>query len=276
MINSILSSRHSRPTPRRTEGIHQGGLCVLSTGRASRPLQAVPGPWRALAVMGVALCLLGACRPQTRFPGDVVSTQAVSDRSEYADALKAWTRSGHIYRKFDTELLVTATYQSLAFRRAYTAAYAQAEQLNKQQEKDLWKRQVAEAQEFHEFLIASFVPDSVGSDLANPASAWKLYLEAEGGRRVTPEDVRHIRKVTPLITGFYPYVTPWAKVYKVRFPVRDPGSGAPLPGPGDQGLCLVITSPFGMARLVWQPEPGSPVPPPDDLGSARGGDQNGY
>jgi hypothetical protein len=279
MTNSILSSSHSQPTPRRTEGIHQGGLCVLSPGRASRPLQAVPVPWRALAVMGLALCLLGACRPQAKFPGqlgDVVSTQAVSDRGEYADALKAWTRSGRIYRRFDTELEVTATYQSLAFRRAYTVAYAQAEQLDEEQKKALWERQVAEAGEFHEFLIASFVPDSVGSDLANPASAWKLYLEAEGGSRVTPEDVRRIRKVTPLITGFYPYVTPWAKVYKVRFPVRDPDSGAPLPGPGDQGLCLVITSPFGMTRLVWQPESGSPVPPPDDMGSARGGAQNGY
>jgi hypothetical protein len=276
MTTSNVSPPHSQPIPRRTEEICHGGMGVLSSGRASRPRRAASVPWRALAVLGLALCLLGACRPQTRFPGDVVSTQAVSDRSQYADALKAWTRSGRIYRKFDTELLVTVTYQSLAFRRAYTVAYAQAEQLDKEQEEALWKRQVAEAQEFHEFLIASFVPDSVGSDLANPASAWKLYLEGQGGSRTTPEDVRRIRKVTPLITGFYPYVTTWAKVYKVRFPVRDPDSGAPLPGPGDQNLCLVITSPFGMARLIWQSQSGAPVPPPDGVGSARSGGQSGY
>jgi hypothetical protein len=272
MTTSNVSPRHSQPIPRRTEETCHGGLGVLLSWRASRLLPAASVPWGALAVLGLALCLLGACRPQTGFPGDVVSTQAVSDRSEYADALKAWTRSGRIYRTFDTELLVTATYHSLAFRRAYTVAYAQASQLDKKQEEAFWKRQVAEAQEFHEFLIASFVPDSVGSDLDNPASAWKLYLEVKGGDRVTPEDVRRIRKVTPLITGFYPYVTPWAKVYKVRFPLRDSGSGASLPGPGDQNLCLVITSPFGMARLVWQAESGSPVLPPDDVGSTRSGD----
>ncbi len=277
MTTSILSPRHSRPTPRRPEGVHQGGLCVVSprrvgrpeSGGPRRPLQAVSVAWSALALLGLGLCLLGACRPHTQLPGqlgDVVSTQAASDRSEFAHALKAWTRSGHIYRKFDTELLITATYHSLAFRRAYTVAYAQAEQLDKEQKKAFWERQVAEAGEFHEFLIASFVPDSVGSDLANPASSWKLYLEAEGGSRLTPQDVRRIRKVTPAITGFYPYVTPWAKVFKVRFPVRDPDSGAPFPGPGDRSLSLVITSPFGITRLIWQPDTGSPVPPPDDMG----------
>ena|GEM_PF-523716 len=277
MTTSIVSPPHPWPTLRRTAGIHQGGLGVLSPRKANspesrrtrRPLRGVPVPWRALAVLGLGLSLLGACRPQTDFPGqlgDVVSTQAVADRSEYADPLKAWTRSGRIYRKFDTELLVTATYHSLAFRRAYTVAYAQAEQLDKEQKKALWERQVTEAGEFHEFLVASFVPDSVGSDLANPASSWKLYLEAEGGNRLTPQDVRRIRKVTPAITGFYPYVTPWAKVYKVRFPVRDPGSGAPFPGPGDESLSLVITSPFGVTRLTWESVSGSSVPPPDDMG----------
>lgn len=286
ITTSIVSPPHSRPTRRRTEGVHQGGLGVVSprrasrpdSGRTCRPLPAVPVSWRALTVLGLALWLLGACGPSTRFPGqldDVVSTQAASDQSEYAQALKAWTRSGHIYRKFDTELLVTVTYHSLAFRRAYTVAYVQAEQLDQEQKKAFWERQVAEAAEFHEFLIASFVPDSVGSDLANPASSWKLYLEVDGGGRLIPEDVRRIRKVTPLITGFYPYVTPWAKVYKVRFSARNPGSGAPFPCPGDQSLCLVITSPSGVTRLIWQPESGSPVSPPYDVGRDRGGDGTG-
>jgi hypothetical protein len=215
-----------------------------------------------LAVLALALGLLGACKPLGAIPDrveEVAQTQAAADQSDYNQALKAWTRSGSIYRKFGTELLVTATYQSLPFREAYVTAYARAVQLTQEQKEAMWQRQVAEAGESHEFLVAAYVPESEASDLANPASGWKLYLETDRGDRVSPQDLRRIRKITPYITGFYPYVTPWAKVFKVRFPTRNPGSGEPFPGPGDQALFMVVTSPSGMVRLTWQPQ--SRLPP---------------
>ena len=210
----------------------------------------------------VAIGLLGACKPLAAVPDhveDVTGSQAAADQSDYSQALKAWTRSGSIYRKFGTELLVTATYQSLPFREAYVTAYARAEQLNQEQKEALWQRQLAEVRESHEFLVAAYVPESEAADLANPASGWRLYLETNRGDRVAPQDLRRIRKITPSITGFYPYVTPWAKVFKVRFPTRNPASGEPFPAPGDQTLFLVMTSPFGMVRLTWQPESTSPL-----------------
>ena len=215
-----------------------------------------------VALLILALGFLGACKPLGAIPDrveDVAGTEAAADQSDYNQALKAWTRSGSIYRKFGTELLVTATYQSLPFREAYVSAYARAEQLSQEQKEALWQTQLAEARESHEFLVAAFVPESEATDLANPASGWRLYLETDRGDRVAPQDLRRIRKITPSITGFYPYVTPWAKVFKVRFPTRNPDSGQPFPAPGDQTLFLVMTSPFGMARLTWQPESTSPV-----------------
>lgn len=215
-----------------------------------------------LAILALAVGLLGACKPLGAIPDrveDVAQTQAAADQSDYNEALKAWTRSGSIYRKFGTELLVTATYQSLPFREAYVSAYARAEQLNQEQKEALWQRQLAEARQSHEFLVAAFVPESEASDLANPASGWRFYLETDRGDRVSPEDLRRIRKITPFITGFYPYVTPWAKVFKVRFPTRNPASGDPFPAPGDQTLSLVITSPSGMVRLTWQLQSTPPV-----------------
>ena len=215
-----------------------------------------------VALLILALGPLGACKPLGAIPDrveDVAGTEAAADQSDYNQALKAWTRSGSIYRKFGTELLVTATYQSLPFREAYVTAYARAEQMNESQKETLWQRQLAEAGEAHEFLVAAYVPESEAADLANPASGWRLYLEADRGDRVSPQDLRRIRKITPFITGFYPYVTPWAKVFKVRFPTRTPGSGEPFPGPGDQTLSLVITSPFGMVRLIWQPQSTPPA-----------------
>jgi hypothetical protein len=216
-----------------------------------------------VALLILALGFLGACKPLGAIPDrveDVAGTEAAADQSDYNQALKAWTRSGSIYRKFGTELLVTATYQSLPFREAYVTAYARAEQMNESQKETLWQRQLAEAGEAHEFLVAAYVPESEAADLANPAAGWRLYLETDRGDRVSPQDLRRIRKITPSITGFYPYVAPaWAKVFKVRFPTRNPGSGEPFPGPGDQTLSLVITSPFGMVRLIWQPQSTPPA-----------------
>jgi hypothetical protein len=230
----------------------------------------------SLALLTLTLGLLDACKPLAATPDrveDVAHTRAATDQSDYNQALKAWTRSGSIYRKFSTELLVTATYQSLPFREAYVTAYAWAEQLNQEQKEALWQRQLAEARESHEFLIAAYVPELEANDLANPASGWRLYLEAERGDRVSPEDLRRIRKVTPFITGFYPYVTPWAKVFKARFPTRNPISGDPFPGSGDQTLSLVITSPSGMVRLTWQPESMSHPSSPSGSSQDPGGDE---
>jgi hypothetical protein len=214
-----------------------------------------------LAILALVVGPLGACKPFAAIPGnveDVAYTQAAADQSDYNQALKAWTRSGSIYRKFDTELLVTATYQSLAFREAYVTAYARAVQLTQDQKEAMWQGQLAEARESHDFLVAAFVPESEASDLANPASGWRLYLETDRGDRVSPQDLRRIRKITPFITGFYPYVSPWAKVFKVRFPAHT-SSGEPFPDPGDQTLSLVITSPFGVVRLTWQLQSTSPI-----------------
>jgi len=245
--------------------------------RSEKDNRLAAGSFRdGVAVLALAVGLLGACKPLTAIPDrveDVAHTQAAADQSPYNDALKAWTRSGSIYRKFGTELLVTATYQSLPFREAYVSAYTRAEQLNQEQKDALWQRQLAEAKESHEFLVAAYVPETEASDLANPASGWRLYLETDRGDRVSPQDLRRIRKITPSITGFYPYVAPaWAKVFKVRFPTRNPGSGEPFPGPGDQTLSLVITSPFGMVRLTWQPQSTSPLASPSGISQGPGGD----
>jgi len=264
------------------EGLFPCSRRAGNRGREGPPSAPATGSFRGgLVVLVLALWLLGACRPLAAIPDrldDVISTQAVRDQNQYAEAIKAWTRSGTIYRKFNTELLVTATYHSLPFRQAYVAAYAQAVQLTDEHKLSLWEQQAAELKESHEFLLAAFVPESDASDLANPGSGWRLYLETDGGDRLSPQDVRRIRKITPFITGFYPYVTPWAKVYKVRFPTRRPGSGDAFPGPRDQSLYLVITSPSGMVRLTWQPESESTLSSlpegSEDLGRKQTGERD--
>lgn len=186
----------------------------------------------------------------------VVSGQAVSQQADYSKALKAWTRSASIYHKLDTELIVTATYQSRAFRRAYLRAYARSYLLDAKQRQKLRSSQEAQARRFHEFFLSAYIPDSQWNDLASPRSCWRLYLEVNQTVRLRPVDIRQIKKVTPLVSSFYPYVRPWERVYKVRFDAEEKQGGEfEL-----RTLSLVITGPRGKARMTWEMGPGSPPP----------------
>lgn len=208
-----------------------------------------------LGLFLLGLCLSGNCGCVAQFPqhvNQVVSAQAASEQPDYSQALQVWTRSGTIYNQLDTELLITATYHAPEFLRAYVAAYARAYQLDEAREKDLWQERQDNLQEFHEFILAAYVPESDWNDFAHPRSTWKLYLETEREERLSPIEIRRIRKVSPLITSFYPYVKPWETIYKVRFATRSPGSDEPFLRSGDQSLLLVVTSPRGAVRLRWQ------------------------
>jgi hypothetical protein len=207
-----------------------------------------------LGMLLAGFLLLNSCSSLKELPGQfsqVVSTQAATEQSEYSRVLSEWTRSGSIYNQLDTELLITATYHSQSFRRAYVAAYARAYHLNDNQKEDLWHEQLSQAQEFYEFLVAAYVPESDWNDFASPRSSWRLLLEVDHGEQVAPLEIRRIRKVTQLISSFYPYVQPWEMVYKVKFAARGLAK-APFPEPGDETLTLVVSNPRGTARLIWQ------------------------
>jgi hypothetical protein len=222
-----------------------------------------PKNWWRLSLLLTGLWFCGNCAPVARLPqqfNQVLSTPAASKQREYCQVLHQWTRSGRIYNQFDTELLLTATYRSLPFRRAYLRAYSRAYQLDEVGTQELLEEHKKDVGMYHEFLLAAFVPDAEWNDFAHPRSSWKLYLETGPGGRLAPVEIRRIPEVTPLISSFYPYVKPWDSVYTVRFAVGKPACPAPSVRPVDRTVSLLVTNPRGAVRLTWELHPETTAP----------------
>lgn len=172
--------------------------------------------------------------------------------SPYIDALDRWTRKARIYAGgLDLELIVAATFKSAAFREAYTAEYARAYRLSRAETEKMMKDQRDAAVSHNDFIVSAFVPEKRWNDFNETDAIWKLYLTPDGIKRIKPLEVRKIKAADATVTHFFPYVSPWDVVYRVRFPATLPEAAPPRTGDGSSGLKLVFTSVRGTAEMDW-------------------------
>ena len=172
----------------------------------------------------------------------VLRTDDVADR--YNQALERWTAEGKIYRDLEAKILVTGTYKSIPFRRAYVEKYATDYQLTPDETTTMMAQQKALAEGHYEFLISVFTPTKMEDGLDERNSAWKVYLEGPGVGRLEPFEIRPVRKYNAKLTSFFPYITPWAKVYEVRFDVPKTTVRAAY-------MNLVLTGVIGTVNLSY-------------------------
>ncbi len=174
--------------------------------------------------------------------------------SSYRASLDRWTRQVRIYvGGFDLELIAAATFKSLPFRRAYTAEYARVYRLTPPETEKMLNDQTDAALLSHEFMIAAFMPDKRWNDLQDKDTIWKLFLSRSDGSKIPPIEARRIKNVDAVITHFFPHVSPWDVVYRVRFPVLVPGTNEPVLTDDSAPIKLVVTSVRGSAEMIWDP-----------------------
>ncbi len=171
---------------------------------------------------------------------DIAKEKGVSN--EYLDEMCKWTREKKIYSQFDTILYIVATYKSIEFKQAYLKEYSRLYSLSKTEEE---KREAVLSElssDFTEFYFYAYNPDHDAIDFSKPNSIWKIFLVDEKGRQIYPAAVNHIKKITPLVENFYPYINQYhGKFYYLRFPPQKSGK-----------LKLVFTSVLGKAELEWR------------------------
>jgi len=172
--------------------------------------------------------------------------------SPYPIALKRWTRESRIYQGLAVKLIVSATYESTDFRRAYADEYARAYHLNDSQHDKLKADQLLAAGTFHDFFIAAYVPEKGWDDFNKKDSTWKFYLAVNAGLKIEPVEIRKIDKIDAVTRHFFPYITPWKSIYRVRFPALRPETQQPLVPSGTAAVRLVITGVLGTAEMVWE------------------------
>ena len=186
-------------------------------------------------------------------------TQIVeSDDPYHTKAFKkvcnTWSREDRIHRGLEVELIVSATFKSEEFRRAYADEYARAYMLTPEAKKQFLEAQLMGAAHGHDFLMASFVPEKDWDDFGKAGSMWKLYLVNDLNDRVVPVEVRKVKRKDAVIPHFFPYITPWKSTYTIRFPYNIPATNLPIIKDTTKSVRLVITSVLGTAEMEWKLE----------------------
>ena len=186
--------------------------------------------------------------------GQFVESSKPYHTETYKSVSDKWSREARIYRGFEVKLIVSATFKSHEFRRAYADEYAEAHKLTSQEKKHFMEDQLNAATLGHEFLMASFVPEKKWDDFDKFKSMWSLYLVNDKDERVAPIEVRRVKRHNAVTPHFYPYITPWKSIYTVRFPYDIPEGDRPFIGDKTKEVKLVITSVLGTAEMQWKLE----------------------
>lgn len=190
-----------------------------------------------LLILLVALC---GCAHVEEY-ADIAKKQGVSEG--YLKSLAAWTRTSVEYSEFETRGKIICTYKSPEFKDAYVKEYSRLYLLPKGDEEK--KRQLTKemSADETEFAFYAYTPDMEANDFAKADSTWKIFLVDEKGNQVYPNEIRRIRKITPVLEQFFPYINQYhGRYYTLSFPRQPEGSSKRI----------VFTSVLATITLEWK------------------------
>jgi hypothetical protein len=141
------------------------------------------------------------------------------------EARARWTRAAHIYDRFVTHALATATYESPELRRRRVDRVAAWKAMTAEEKAAAMAAEEADGARWEEFLVSLFTVDAQDNDLDDRRSVWRVALVLEDGEML-PAEIR-TRKVDSLLRDLYPSIKDHDIVYRVRFPLA---KGEPLAG----------------------------------------------
>jgi hypothetical protein len=198
------------------------------------------------------LPILVTCTPSKRIYSQLSDTEYTSP--DYRAMLDKWTRKGSIHKGLGTELLITATFQSEEFRRAFAKEYGRLYMQTPEENQKMLDDQMSAASDYDGFLVAIYTPEKEWDDFAETGSLWRVYLIKDGRFRLEPLEIRKVKKQRTLSReigryramseSFLPYVNPWTTLYAFRFK-RNGLAEHP------HSLELILTSPSGSTSLKW-------------------------
>lgn len=202
--------------------------------------------WSATLVFSLVMMGCGYLKDYA----DIVRYKGIS--TEYRDILETWTRQKTVHAEFETKVHISATYKSRDFMTAYRKEYARVynEHLDGNDETDETKN-TADNNAYQEFFFYAYVPDKDANDFDLRRSIWKVYLINAAGEKIDPVEIRRIKKITPVIEAFYPYLNKYyGNFYQLIFP-NDNNIIRKDVKVDYQHIKLVFTSVLGKVELSW-------------------------
>jgi hypothetical protein len=213
---------------------------------------------RALGIFGafsvVCTALFGCAEPKVSLsagPREYVP-------SDYAQVLNTWTRDKTLVElaDLDSNLSVTATFESWDFRWAYVVRYAADYRLTVAQRSELLDRTLGDTKTDHEFYVTIAGSEWRWADLSRPTSAWIVRLIDDQGNETAPSKIESIVKPGPLEQQYFPYTNVWRHAFRVRFP-RYAGDGRPTIARDAAWFGLLFAGAEGNEELIWRVAPGA-------------------
>ena len=197
----------------------------------------------------LALLLLFGCAGPERYS---LTPRAELTADDYEDVLDAWTQHDKLYDRLDSIMFVYGTFHSPEFRKAFLLAHADVYGPGSETASHLALTD-PEVEHSLEFFLSVSTSRAEWNDLhKNKESIWRVTLVGEG-QDVVLGTVEKIR-TTANIRAIYPYVTDFAKTYRVRFPLKTV-SGKPILTSKTGQLTMRIASALGACEMTWYLEP---------------------
>jgi hypothetical protein len=231
---------------------------------------------RVFAAATLALSA-AACSPTTvsmrEGPREYVAT-------DYEDVLDRWTRTEDLITlsELDNLLQTTATFESWDFRWAYVVRYVEDYRLTIDQRKKLLEKTLDETKTGHHFFVAITGGERRFNDLTKADSAWIVRLIDSTGNETAPEEIVLIKRPNAIEKTYYPYISVFHLVFRIRFPNVGP-DGRPAVSPNAEWVGLRFAGAQGNSEMKWvldrdlptapAPAPGprepKPAPKPDPI-----------
>lgn len=208
--------------------------------------------------LGLPLCLQLGCAANKvslrEGPREYVAT-------DYDDVREKWTRKGDLITlsQLDNLLETTATYESWDFRWSYVVRYVEDYRLTVDQRAKLLDKTLAETQTGHHFFVAITGGEHRYNDLTKPDSAWIVRLIDSTGNEIAPDEIVAIKRPNTIERTYYPYVTVFHQVFRIRFPRSTP-EGKPAIANNADWFGLRFAGALGSSELTWEIDRDAPSP----------------
>ena len=213
-----------------------------------------------IARLGALLaCLLagGCARPR---PARLFHADQPLSQGQYPAVLRTWTRSARLYRHLENKLFFTATFHAPELRRAFAMTFPDLYGHGSK----ITRRELVEfsgaGDQAHTFFVAAFTPELGWNDFERADSIWHMTLTGGQGVAVASSEVIPV-KVDANIQAVYPYISPFDRIYLVRFPLFDSRHRL-VADTTCERLTLRIASALGVAQMHWDLDIGGPKPAP--------------
>lgn len=173
-----------------------------------------------------------------------VRNRTERDMSSYENVVKSWTKTAKVYDELDTIILIDALYKNWTVRKTYIENLSKTNNISLKEKERLLNMEKEENKKINSFFLTVYTGKELWNDLNEKKSIWNIVLKDKKGNRWRPLKVKEIKYNELKIKKFYPFVTPWKKIYEIDFP-KDSSDNAGQ-------IILTISSMLGRVELRWE------------------------